>query len=175
MLPPKKEEKLVDLYLSGIKIFIIIVLSAPLILASILKPQQASKLEELSIERASMTLCAEGNEYPIDVELARTSKEQARGLMFRKHLDEYSGMLFHYPDVMKRSFWMKNTLIPLDIAFLDNDGVIVDIQTMEPCTTEECVVYTSSLPARAALEMNAGFFEQNNILPGAVLSDGCNG
>lgn len=116
------------------------------------------------------TLCLAG-ETPvmIDAELAVDYNSRARGLMQRESLGENQGMLFYYPDTEYRGFWMYQTLIPLDIAFLADDGEIIDIQTMEPCLSSNprhCPGYQSVAPARAALEVNAGAFEQFSIKVG---------
>src|SRR3989338_9378322 len=72
-------------------------------------------------------------EHVLDVELARTDEELEKGLMFRERLDEGQAMLFIFPSEEVRPFWMKNTLIPLDIIFISSAKVIVDIKTAEPC------------------------------------------
>ncbi len=99
----------------------------------------------------------------IKVEIADTELQREKGLMYRTGLDENSGMLFVYPDSSIRSFWMKNTLIPLDIVFINENLEIVDIKNTLPCSSEPCSVYTSSLPAKYVLEVNSGFSERNNI------------
>ena len=103
------------------------------------------------------------------LEVARTSSERARGLMERASLPEDAAMLFVYQSAMYRNFWMKNTLISLDILFIDSQGVVVDIQTMQPQTGVSdgaLKVYLSAEPARYALEMNAGLAEVLGIVPG---------
>lgn len=102
----------------------------------------------------------------IRVELADDAAERQQGLMFRESLAENQGMLFAYPDERTLGFWMKNTLIPLDIAYIDAQGRIVDIQQMEPQTTE---THNSSAPAMYALEMNQGWFEANGIRVGDLI------
>ncbi|MFO7676149.1 MAG: DUF192 domain-containing protein [bacterium] len=92
----------------------------------------------------------------IAVEVVRTPAERAVGLMFRESLAPDSGMLFVFDTTRHLGFWMKNTLIPLDIAFADSDGVIVDIQRMAPLDTT--TGYLSSAPARYAVEANLGWF-----------------
>jgi uncharacterized protein len=93
-------------------------------------------------------------------EVARTDAERARGLMEREELPEGRGMIFVFPDVAIRSFWMQNTYIPLDIAFMDSEGVIVDIQAMEPLDE----TFTSSAaPAMFALEVPQGWFGARDI------------
>lgn len=100
----------------------------------------------------------------LDVELARLPHERSRGLMYRSGLAPDSGMLFTFESAERHRFWMKNTRIPLDIAFLDAAGIITDILTMQPFDT-----LTDYSPTRAALfaiEMNAGWFERHAIAPG---------
>ena len=103
------------------------------------------------------------------LELARTSSERARGLMERTSLPENAAMLFVYGSEEYRNFWMKNTLIPLDILYLNARGVVVDVQTMQPqigVSDGALKVYPSAEPARYALEMNAGLAETLGIVPG---------
>ncbi len=79
-----------------------------------------------------------GDPLVLDVELALTNDAQARGLMAVEEIPENYGMVFAWADSGIHSFYMKDTLIPLDIAWWDEDGEIVDIQTMEPCTEDPC-------------------------------------
>ena len=102
----------------------------------------------------------------IKVEVARTEKEQERGLMFRERMGKDEGMLFVYEREEMLSFWMKNTRLPLSIAFIDKDGKIVDIQDMEPFSLE---THTSAGPARYALEMNRGWFAREGIKVGDIV------
>lgn len=97
---------------------------------------------------------------PVRVEVADTPDERRRGLMHRDSLPADQGMLFVYPEEQTLSFWMRDTGLPLDIAFIDRRGVIVDIQQMEPYTEE---LYRSRSPALYALEMNRGWFEAHGV------------
>ena len=97
------------------------------------------------------------------VEIADDEAERARGLMDRESLPDDQGMLFVYPSMRRLSFWMKNTRIALDIAFIDDGGLIVDIQQMEPENEE---LHTSRQPAMYALEMGLGWFEANGVKAG---------
>lgn len=91
------------------------------------------------------------------VELADTAEKQALGLMFRDHLDDSHGMLFLFPREGMRSFWMKNTRIPLDIFYFDADLRLVSVaENARPCKTRSCPAYPSKAPARYVLELNAG-------------------
>lgn len=94
------------------------------------------------------------------VEIADEDEERSRGLMHRESLPENQGMLFVYTEERTLSFWMRNTLIPLDIAYIDREGRIVDVQQMEP---QDPTTYPSAAPAMYALEMNQGWFEKNGV------------
>ena len=96
-------------------------------------------------------------------EVADTPAARERGLMFRTELDEGRGMLFVFDDEQTRSFWMRDTYIPLDIAYLDRTQRIVDIQQMEPQVEE---LYESAAPAMFALEVRQGWFEERGIETG---------
>jgi len=102
------------------------------------------------------------------VEIARTEKQHTRGLMFRKKLPEDAGMLFVYDKEDFRRFWMKNTYIPLSLAYIDSDGVIFQIEEMEPL--DETAV-ASMRPARFVLEVNRGWFRKHGIGIGDRISN----
>ncbi len=113
-----------------------------------------------------VTIDASGGEkVEVRVEIADDVFEQSRGLMYRTALAEDRGMLFVYPDEEVRSFWMKNTLIPLSVAFIDSEGRIVDIQDMKPLD-DDPPHYVSAEPAQYALEVNQGFFEEHGVKVG---------
>ncbi len=98
------------------------------------------------------------------VEVPDDREEFARGLMFRKHLPWNAGMLFAFDDEGTRRFWMKNTLIPLDMVFFDSSSKIIDIkENVPPCKQEECPTYPSKEPAQYVLEVNAGFVQEKGI------------
>ncbi len=91
------------------------------------------------------------------VELAETRDKQALGLMFRDHMEPDHGMLFLFPDEARRSFWMKNTRIPLDIFYFDADLALVSVsEDTPPCRSQRCPAYPSAGPAKYVLELNAG-------------------
>jgi uncharacterized protein len=106
-----------------------------------------------------------GKKVEVRVEVADDLVEQAKGLMYRTTLGENRGMLFVWPDERERSFWMKNTLIPLSIAFIDSERRIIDIQDMKPLD-DEPPSYVSAEPAQYALEVNQGFFEKRSVKVG---------
>ncbi len=99
----------------------------------------------------------------IRVEIADDDAERTRGLMFRESLPADQGMLFVYTQERTLSFWMRNTLIPLDIAYIDGEGRIVDIQQME---AQDSTTHPSRGPAMYALEMNQGWFEAHGVKVG---------
>jgi uncharacterized membrane protein (UPF0127 family) len=103
----------------------------------------------------------------LEVELATTPEARVCGLSKRVKLPENRGMLFIYPTVGQRTFWMKDTRIPLSIAFLDDSGRILSIQHMAPMQTEER--YHSLQPARYALEINQGWFTGHGIGVGDIV------
>lgn len=103
------------------------------------------------------------NQWKITVEIADTRESQEKGLMNRKSLDEDKGMLFVYDRDSRKSFWMKNTLIPLSIAYIATDGTIREIYDMEPLSTR---TVDSRYSVRYALEVNQGAFQRHGIKVG---------
>jgi len=104
------------------------------------------------------------------VELAKTQEKQALGLMFRDELPQEHGMLFIFPQEIPRSFWMKNTRIPLDIFYFDEQLRLVSVsQNTPPCRTQRCPNYPSSGPAMYVLELNSGKAEELGVKPGDPL------
>lgn len=106
------------------------------------------------------------------VELAKDDAERARGLMFRDSMDEGHGMLFIHDVQAPQAYWMKNTKIPLDILYFDNDRKLVSQQRdVPPCSLGDgCPPYPSTAPARYVLELNAGQAEKLKLEDGAVLT-----
>jgi uncharacterized protein len=107
-----------------------------------------------------------GDSVLIDVEVAETPEQRRFGLMFRESLGERSGMVFLFFETTSGSFWMKNTLIPLSIAFFDGDGIIRAILDMEPCKEDPCRLYHPRISYTGALEVNQGAFEEWNVAVG---------
>lgn len=108
----------------------------------------------------------------IKVEIAETVEELQEGLMFRKHLNKNSGMLFVFDEERPLAFWMKNTLIDLSIGFFNKNGILIDIQEMKSLkdsTSESIPTYVSKFPAKVALEMNKGWFQKNKIKLGTKI------
>lgn len=120
--------------------------------------------------------CAVGPKVMFDngaefsVELAQTPAEKAKGLMNRSSMPENHGMLFIFNNEAPRSFWMKNTLIPLDMIFLGANMSVIEIKSnVPPCEADPCPTYTS-LPAMYVLEINAGLSEKSGIKIGSLMS-----
>ena len=109
-----------------------------------------------------------GEEVPVRVEIADTDAEWQTGLMGRTTLEGDAGMLFVFDQEQTLSFWMKDTLIPLSIAYIDAEGRIVDIQDMQPLD-DIPPQYVSAEPARYALEVNQGFFEERSVTVGDMV------
>ena len=91
---------------------------------------------------------------------AYVPKARARGLMYRTRLPKRTGMVFRFPGRRSGGFYMKNTVIPLSIAFFDGTGTVIDVLDMPPCTTDPCPTYRPRTAYHGALEVNRGFFDQ---------------
>jgi uncharacterized protein len=102
----------------------------------------------------------------LKVEIARTPAQRGQGLMNRRSLGAKAGMVFLYPGDHRGGYWMKDTLIPLDIAFADARGKILRILTMQPCRRDPCRVYDPKVAYRTALEVNAGSFRRWGVRAG---------
>lgn len=110
-----------------------------------------------------ITLSSGEKSVTLWVEIADEPAEQSQGIMNRETLDENSGMLFVFSEPRIHSFWMKNTLIPLDVLYFDEEGKFVSVQTMNPCEHDPCKTYPSARPAKYALEVNAGFTAKEGV------------
>ncbi len=98
------------------------------------------------------------------VEVAASEPEREKGLMYRRMLPENRGMLFVFPETARHGMWMMNTYVPLSVAFIDEHGVIVNIEDMQPQTQDN---HVATRPVRYAVEANLGWFRKNGIKPGA--------
>ena len=115
----------------------------------------------------SITIFTGAGPVKINIEFAKTPEELQKGLMNRASLPKDSGMLFIFPDEETRSFWMKDTLIPLDVIFISSKGRVNEMITLNPCQeTEICQPYNSKTPAQYVLEINAGTAEKWKIMEG---------
>ena len=111
---------------------------------------------------------SEGSEISVDVEISDNLTTRAKGLMGRKSLGEYEGMLFVFDEPGLHGFWMLNTTIPLDGIFIAENGTVVDILEMEPCGLNvlDCKLYTPKTKAKYILEVNQGFSKGHKIEEG---------
>ena len=121
-------------------------------------------------EQPALVIHSATGDHHVKVEVVTKAADQAQGLMYRRSLEKDSGMLFIFGKEEPQSFWMKNTLIPLDMIFISRDLVIVDITTMQPCITDPCPDYTSRQPAQYVLEANADYCRSRNIIIGDKIS-----
>ena len=103
------------------------------------------------------------NGVHVNIEIADTFDERQSGLMFRDHLDENDGMLFIFDEEGYYPFWMKNTLIPLDMIWISEDLRVVDILHANPCKQDPCKSYKPSGNAKYVVEVNQNFTTKNNI------------
>ena len=103
----------------------------------------------------------------INVEIADEIEEQTKGFMDRESLEENHGMLFVFKESKQYQFWMKDTLIPLDMIWINKEKHIVDItKNAQPCKEDPCENFSPIIPAKYVLEVNAGYSEKNNFKPG---------
>ncbi|MDP8212990.1 MAG: DUF192 domain-containing protein [Candidatus Zapsychrus exili] len=126
-----------------------------------------SSCKASSITLENQVCFKDSAESCFNVELAVTDEELQRGLQFRGVLFEHAGMLFVFKQAAQHAFWMKNTLLPLDMIWLDNEGVVVHIeQNAPPCKTDNCAIYQPESQANYVLEVNAGLCEKLGIAIG---------
>ena len=106
------------------------------------------------------------NGHKLTAEVAYTDPARMQGLMYRRILPEDRGMLFVFPETARHAMWMKNTYLPLSVAFIDEQGVIINIENMKPQTED---AHPASKPAKYALEVNLGWFGKHGVKPGAKI------
>lgn len=145
----------------GRKNLVLLILIALLIISTvsffILRPKD-------NTQNSASTITINGKK--ITLELADTPEKQTIGLMNRKFLSEDSGMLFIFPAENFYNFWMKNTLIPLDMIFITSENKIATIYTAQPCKADPCMHYVPTKPVKYVLEVNAGYAQNNKIKEG---------
>lgn len=105
--------------------------------------------------------------HQIDAQVAQTPEQRATGLMHRKEMPQHEGMLFVFERPMVQCFWMKDTLLPLAIAFVDDDGTVVNLSEMKPLALDS---HCSAKPVRYVLEMNQRWFARKGVKPGTKLA-----
>jgi uncharacterized membrane protein (UPF0127 family) len=149
------------------------VISLVLVIAACSQPAQNPRADSASAPRPTPpppphAVLPDG--FVVELELALDPEEIETGLMFRPSLADTRGMLFLFDRPRVPAFWMKNMLIPLDLVFLDNSGVVVDvIADVPPCAADPCPNYPPSAPAQAVLEINAGIAAAHGIEAGTVI------
>jgi uncharacterized membrane protein (UPF0127 family) len=137
------------------------VLGVPLMLAA---SGACSQDSDVKYGRSSLVIVTRGRDIKFDVEMAVTEAQREHGLMFRKQLGPYEGMLFDFFREQPVTFWMKNTLIPLDMVFIEGDGTIKHVHANAvPLSTD---TIPSEFPVRAVLEINGGSARLLGIKPG---------
>ena len=104
--------------------------------------------------------------HQIEVQVASTPAQQSTGLMYRAEMPQHEGMLFVFPEAKQQCFWMKNTLIPLTAAFVADDGTVINLEDMQPQTTQS---HCSAKPVRFVLEVNQGWFMKKGLKAGMRL------
>ena len=124
----------------------------------------AASQSDAGLEQTSLCIIGKGKTHAFTVEIAATSAQQARGLMFRTELKDDRGMIFQFPEARMASFWMKNTVIPLDIIFIRADGKIENIAAnTTPYSTDPV---ESTAPVTAVLELRGGLAAERGIQAG---------
>lgn len=125
-----------------------------------------STLPQGSPQTGLPTISLRAGSQNIRADVANTEPTRQLGLMFRKKMGKHEGMLFVFPELGYHAMWMRNTVLPLSVAYLDDRGVILSIHEMQPLTE---ISHQSAGPARYALEMNAGWFGTNKIRVGDAI------
>ena len=120
----------------------------------------------LTFPQGSAVIQKRGRDVTLRVEIARTEAQHSQGLMFRRSLAPRAGMLFVFGAPIRGGFWMKNTLIPLSIAFAGRRGRILRTLDMAPCSADPCRVYDPNVEYAYALEVNRGAFRRWGVRRG---------
>ena len=118
---------------------------------------------------ATLVIQTDSGEVHVEVEVADSPEERARGLMFREELPPDGGMVFLQEAPTRGTFWMKDTLIPLSLAVWGPDGRIRSILDMEPCPEEPCPSYDPEAAWVGAVEVNRGFLDRNGVQGGDLV------
>ena len=135
-----------------------------LIFISIAFTNANANANEIKFQNSSLTIQTKDSEYIFNIEIAITEKERSRGLMYRKELKQTEGMLFLYPKKQIIKMWMKNTLIPLDMIFINKSGKIIDIFKMT--IPKDLTPIGPDVKLKGVLEINGGLTSYLNINKG---------
>jgi hypothetical protein len=119
-------------------------------------------MAQTTLERVALT----AGIHRIDAQIAATPQQREIGLMFRQNMPQQEGMIFVFEQANQQCFWMKNTVLPLSAAFVEDDGTVVNVVDMKPQTLDS---HCSDKPVRYVLEMNIGWFAKKGIKAGARL------
>lgn len=123
--------------------------------------------QEKKLKTKPVIIMTADKNITINAEIADSSEERQKGLMNRTEMKDNEGMVFIFNYEEKLAFWMKNTLISLDMIFINSNGTIVDIKNnVQPCKTDDCETYISKEKAKYTLEINGGLCQKNNIKEG---------
>lgn len=137
---------------------------APAVAAALLSLAAGAASAQTGVQFPTTKLTA--GMHLIQAEVAQTDPQRQQGLMFREKMANNHGMVFVFEQPGTQCMWMKNTPLPLSVAFIDADGKIVNIEDMQPKTLDS---HCSAKPVKYALEMNLGWFKQKNVKPGSAI------
>ena len=144
-----------------------VVLIAAALLVSFPSGSQPHRQATLTNETTAVDFITTSGTVTVTAELARSPDALRQGLMYRESLEETQGMLFVFSRESNLTFWMKNTLIPLDMIFISDEKEVVHIQKdAQPCEQDPCPLYPSAFPARYVVEVKSGFTDQRGIAVG---------
>jgi uncharacterized membrane protein (UPF0127 family) len=118
---------------------------------------------EPSDARPGLTMTFGGTDATLAVDLADDPQERREGLMGIEELPADQGMAFVWPEPVDTTFWMKETLVPLSVAFVDESGHVIEVLDMQPCETEPCPSYGIDEPFVLAVEANLGWFDDHGV------------
>jgi hypothetical protein len=141
----------------------VLLVALALVLVSCVHQENAPSYTSSPAYRAVARFTSSTGDAVLHVAIARTEAEQRRGLMHITSLPENDGMAFVWDSPTQAAFWMKDTLIPLSIAFVDDGVRIVTIRDMPPCTADPCPSYGSRAPFVTAIEANRGWFDDHGV------------
>lgn len=131
---------------------------------------ETMETETVTAPATAARIATDEGEVVFTVEIADDPEERQLGLMHRESLLEDAGMIFLFEENQSGGFWMKNTLIPLSIAFVDAEGTILRLLDMQPCEADPCEIYDPGVIYRSALEVNEGAFDRLGVAEGDRLT-----
>jgi uncharacterized protein len=143
--------------------FAIRLTTASALAAAIVLPASAQEAPQLNLPLVQL----QAGMHSIRAQVAATPDQRATGLMFRREMPPHEGMLFVFEQPSVQCFWMKNTLLPLSVAFVADDGTVVNMLDMQPQVLDP---HCSTKPVRYVLEMNQGWFAKRGVKPGFKLT-----